>query len=304
MLRYPVILLLIATFITGCQNNQLYTDSRVMLGTILEVKSPDKRAADIVFNEINRIENLLSKYKPGSEVYRLNQRGKLKVSPETFYIIKKSKELSTTTDRAFDITVAPLVDLWGFSDKKYRVPSDQEIKKALKLVGSDKIILHEQDNVIEFSLPGMKIDLGGIAKGYALDCAVKRLKENNIASCLIAAGQVYALGDKLGSPWKIAIKNPRGSVFSGYLEIKNESVATSGDYEQYFEADNIRYSHIMDPRSGYPADSGISSVTVVAPDGLTADALSTAVFVLGKGAEKDLRSAFPGTRIKIQCKTK
>ena len=121
----------------------------------------------------------------------------------------------------------------------------------------------------------MKIDLGGIAKGFALDCAIKKLKEHNINNCLInAGGQVYALGDKLGKPCKIAIKDPRQPGISGTLELNNQSVSTSGDYEQFFLKNGKRYCHIIDPKTGYPADTQIFSVTVIANDGLTADALS------------------------------
>ena len=207
-MRKTAVLLSFALFalLPGCQKQELYKDNRAMMGTFVEVASPSKDAAGIVFAEFEHIENLLSKYKPESEISRLNKAGKLQVSPDTFYIIKKCKEFWQATDGAFDITIGPLVDLWGFTDKKYARPADTKIKGALRLVGSDKIILHDKDNVVEFMLSGIKIDLGGIAKGYALDCAVKKLKENGISSCLInAGGQVYCLGDKSGAPWKIAI---------------------------------------------------------------------------------------------------
>jgi thiamine biosynthesis lipoprotein len=287
---------LLSTALCGCQDKKLYKDTRLVLGTYIEVTSPDKRATKIVFDEISRIEDLLSKYRPESEVSELNRLGKLKVSPETFYIIKKSKEFSEASYGAFDITVAPLMDLWGFTNKEYRVPKDSEIKNTMKLIGSDKIVLNELNSVIEFSVPGMKIDLGGIAKGFAIDCAVKKLREKNISSCLIAGGQVYALGDKFAKPWRVTIKSPRERNLAGYLELKDQSAATSGDYEQYFTKNGKKYSHIMDPRSGYPADSGISSVTVIAQDGLTADALSTAVSVLGKGEGEKLAAG-----LKVKC---
>jgi thiamine biosynthesis lipoprotein len=270
------------------------------MGTFVEVTSPYKEALDIVFKEFQRIENLLSKYNPDSEVSRLNKFGKLRVSPETFYVIKKSQEFYQQTNGAFDITVASLVDLWGFTDKKYTLPDKEDIKKTLEFVGSDKIILHEENNLVEFKTPGMKIDLGAIAKGYALDCAIKKLKENNLKSCLInAGGQISALGDKFGKPWRIAIRDPRTNDFKGYLEVKDKSVATSGDYEQYFVKDNQRYSHIFNPKTGYPADSDVISVTVIAQDGLTADALSTAIFVLGKERGEGLVKKFPDVEIKI-----
>ena len=284
----------------GCQNQKLYKDTQLMLGTFVEVISPHRQAPGIVFIEIKRIENLLSKYNPESEVSKLNKLGNLKVSPETFYIIKKSKEFWQVSDGAFDITVAPLVDLWGFTDKKYSVPEEERIKNVLELVGTDKIIFNIDDNVIKFSVSGMKIDLGAIAKGYAVDCAVKKLKENNIKSCLInAGGQIYALGDKFGLTWKIAVRNPRGKDVIDYLALKDKAVSTSGDYEQYFIKGKKRYAHIFNPKTGYPADSGVISVTVIAQDGITCDALSTAIFVLGKEKGQELAQKFPGVEVRI-----
>jgi FAD:protein FMN transferase len=282
------------------QANRLYRDNRVLMGTFWEVTSPNKQAATIVFSEAGRIEQLLSKYLPSSEVSRLNLSGKLKVSPDTFYIIKKSLEFCALTQGAFDITVGPLVDLWGFTDRKFQVPEAAKIRQTLELVGYDKIILHENNNVVEFRLPGVKIDLGGIAKGYALDCAVRKLKAKHIYSCLInAGGQVYCLGDRFGQSWKIGIQGPRKPEIAGTLELKNKSASTSGDYQQYFEAGGKRYCHIIDPRTGSPAESGITSVTVIADSGLEADALSTAVFVLGKQKAKVLSAGRSNLEIKI-----
>jgi len=293
-------ILILSLLLSGCQNHELYKDNRLMMGTFVEVVSPDKRAAGITFAEIQRIESLLSKYKSDSEVSRLNKLGKLKVSPDTLYVIKKSKEFWKASGGAFDITVAPLVGLWGFTEKKYNVPKDEEIKAVLNLVGSDKIILHDKDNVIEFRIPGIKVDLGAIAKGYAVDCAVIKLKTAGIKSCLInAGGQIYCLGDNYGAPWNVAIKNPRGKTVIGYLKLKDKAVATSGDYEQYFFKNNKRYGHILNPKTGYPADSGILSVTVVAPDGLTSDALATAIFVLGKSKGAVLAGRFADTEVRI-----
>ncbi|MCX5668555.1 MAG: FAD:protein FMN transferase [Candidatus Omnitrophica bacterium] len=282
------------------KTKQLYRDNRLLMGTIWEVTSPNKQAGAIVFSEASRVEQLLSKYIQGSEISQLNRLGKLKVSADTFYIIKKSQEFYHLSQGAFDITVAPLVDLWGFTNQEFQVPSDDQIHAALKLVGSDKIILHEKDNVVEFNVLGTRIDLGAIAKGFALDCAVKKLKENNINSCLInAGGQVYALGDKFGQNWKIAIQGARKSEITGTLKLKNKSASTSGDYQQYFLIGNKRYCHILNPKTGYPAESGIISVTVIADSGLEADALSTAIFILGKEKSKELAAKFSNLEIKI-----
>ena len=321
----------------GCQSPHLYKDIQVMMGTFVEVVSPYKEAPSIVFDEIKRVENLLSKYKEDSDVAKLNKLGELKVSPDTFYVLQKAKEFWQASDGEFDITVGPLMDLWGFTDKKYRLPKKEEIEKTLKVVGFDKIIFNLvvqesikhfpiplrkslkaiadhayggsrqrregdflDDNVVKFKLSGMKIDLGGIAKGYAVDCAVKRLKEHGIKSCLInAGGQIYCLGDKFGKPWNIAVRGPRNKGFWGYLKLKDKAVATSGDYEQYFLKGNKRYSHILNPKTGYPANSGVISVTVIAPNGLTADALTTSIFVLGKDKGSTLAKKFTDVKVEI-----
>jgi thiamine biosynthesis lipoprotein len=279
---------------------KLYHGSRILMGTFWEVTSPQKKAIEVVFAEAARLEQLLSKYIPDSEISKLNHSGKLKVSPETFYVIKKSEELWKKTEGAFDITVAPLVSLWGFSNRDFRIPDDVQIRKALVLVGSDKIILHEKDNVVEFKTSGMQIDLGAVAKGFALDCAVKKLKEDKIDNCLInAGGQVYALGDKFRKPWKVAIRSSDRAEITEAFELKNKSASTSGNYEQFFFKKGRRYGHIIDPHSGYPVDNQINSVTVIADKGLTADALSTAIFVLGKDKAVEILKNFPGTTVKI-----
>ena len=261
-----------------------YQEKRVIMGTFVEVISADRIAHDIIFNELGRVERLLSKYDPQSEVYRLNRSGKLRVSPETFYVISKAKEFCTQTNGAFDITIGPLMDLWGFTSKEYLLPSEAEIRKALRLVGCDKIILRAKDNMIQFKTRGMKIDLGGIAKGYAIDCAVRKLREAKIDSCLInAGGQIYCLGSKSSQPWKVAIRDSRKkNGVAGYLSLKDKAVATSGNYEQSFKGDKKYYGHIFDPKTGYPKESDIHSSTVIADNSLTADCIATAVFVLGK----------------------
>ena len=282
------------------RNEQIYRESRIMMGTTVEIVSQYKEALTIAFVEMQRIEGLLSKYKKNSEVSRLNKLAKLAVSPETFYIVKKAKEFSALSSGAFDVTVGALVDLWGFTDQNFTVPTDDRIKDILNLIGSDKILLHNNENVIEFEFPGMKIDLGAIAKGYAVDCAIKKLKEKGIDSCLInAGGQVYCLGKKFGAPWKVAIRGARGKGLEGFLELTDRSVATSGDYEQYFIKDNKRYAHIFNPKTGYPANSGVIAVTVIAQDGLTSDALATAIFVLGKDKGEKLANKFKGVEVKI-----
>jgi thiamine biosynthesis lipoprotein len=160
--------------------------------------------------------------------------------------------------------------------------------------------LRKSEKVVELSLPGIKVDLGGIAKGYAIDCVVRKLKALGIKNCMInAGGQVYCLGHKSGKPWKIAVQDPRAMTTKGTLELVDAGVSTSGDYEQFFTRGNRSFSHIMNPKTGYPADSGIISVSVVSPSATTADALSTAIFVLGEEKGRLLAAKFPGTVVTI-----
>ncbi len=277
--------------VCGCQARPLHKETRVMMGTIVEVVSPDERAADIAFTEMERIENLLSFYKTNSEISQLNTRGELAVSPETLFVLKRAGEFWQASNGSFDVTVASLVELWGFPDKRYRVPEDNQIKATLDLVGFNKVGI--QGNVVKLAQAGMKIDLGAIAKGYAVDCAVKKLMQVGIKDAIInAGGDTYCLGRKFGRPWRVAIKTPRGRGFSGYLELVDKAVATSGDYERYFFIGNRRYCHIINPKTGRPANSEVNSVTVVADDCLTADALATCAFVLGKAKARDLAKKF------------
>ncbi|MFH1397488.1 MAG: FAD:protein FMN transferase [Candidatus Omnitrophota bacterium] len=292
--------LLSTVLFCGCSSPHLYKENRILLGTFVEVTSPYKEAANTAFEEISRIEKLLSKYDPESEISRLNRSGELAVSDDTLYILKKAEEFWKLTDGIFDVTVGPLMDLWGFSDKKYILPNPEDIQKTLEGVGFDKIIFNNQNNVIKYKTSGVKIDLGGIAKGFAIEMAVKRLKEKGITSCLInAGGQVYCLGDNSGRPWRVGIKNPRKPGIVDYLELKDKAVSTSGDYEQYFIVNGRRFTHIINPETGYPVDAGIISVTVIADDSTIADCLSTSIFVLGKAKGLELAKAIANVQVKV-----
>lgn len=285
------VLCLLSSAFCGCQRQQLYKNSQLMMGTIVEVISPDRKAADIVFREIKRIENLLSFYKDDSEISRLNKQGRLAVSADTLFVVKRAGEFWQATQGAFDITIEPLLKLWGFVDKNFRRPSEEEIKATLGKIGFDKIKI--SDTIIEFAIENMQINLGGIAKGYAVDCAIQKIRQAGIKSALVnAGGDIYCLGDKFGKPWRVMIKNPNQKGKKNYLELIDKAVATSGNYEQYFFADDSRYCHILNPKTGRPADSGVDSVSVIANDCLTADALATSIFVLGKEKSMDLAKRF------------
>ena len=261
------------------------------MGTFVEMISDDPRAAAIAFAEIKRLDNLLSKFNPRSEISQLNQQGKLKVSPDTLEVIKVALEFSKQSEGAFDITVAPLVDIWKPAIKTRMMPKEKIINAAKLLVGSENILIEEKSRTVKFLKKGMQIDLGGIAKGYAVDCAIKKLQQAGIKSCLVnAGGNMYGLGRNGTRPWKVGIRHPRRpNEMIGFILLEDRAIATSGDYEQYFDSGNRRFSHIIDPKTGYPVNNGVVAVTVISSSATIGDALSTAVFVLGK--EKGLRLA-------------
>ncbi len=287
--------------IIGCQGQMpVHRDTQLLMGTYVEVVSQDSRAARIVFDEVKRIEKLLSKYDPDSEVSRLNKTGTVTAGPDLYYLLTRSKEFWFATDGAFDITVGPLMDIWGFTTKNFRQPADDEIRAVLSRVGMNKIIFHPPDNVVEFTVRGSAIDVGGLGKGYAVDCAVGLLRAAGVRSCLInAGGQIYCLGTNAGKPWRVAVRDPRSRTLRGSFGLVDKAVATSGDYEQFFIAGGRRFSHIMDPRTGRPSNSGVISATVIADDGLTADFLATALVVMGKEKGKALLERYPGAEAKV-----
>jgi len=293
--------LLLATLLLGCQQPQLYKRSQLLIGTTIEVTSIDSRAPEIVFARIKEIEKVFSKFDPDSQIYQLNKLGALQVSKEVIDLIKKAKFFNQISEGAFDISVGPLVDIWKQAIKTQKLPAQSQIDKARKLAGMDKITIEEKNSTIRFKRKGMNIDLGAIAKGYAVDVAIEALKKAGIKDALVSAGgDMYCLGTKVGEPWNIGIQHPRKPYeVIGYLKLANKAVATSGDYEQFFILDNKRYSHIIDPKTGYPADKKVISVTVMAPDCLTADALATSIMVLGKEKGGELAKKFKDVEVRI-----
>ena len=242
-------------------------------------------AADLAAAEITRLEKLLDAGAEDSEVGRINAEGKGKLSPDGIALMKEAGLLYEETGGLFDVTVYPVVELWGFISKDYRVPSDGELSKALDLVGMDTIEAFDPESGrLTLGGKGRKIDFGGIAKGYAAERVCTILKEKGIKSALInLGGNVQALGAKPdGSAWRIGIRNPEGGEYLGVVSCKDRAVVTSGGYERYFEQDGKTYHHIIDPRTGYPAESGLVSVTIVTADGLLADGLSTSLFIMGE----------------------
>ena len=233
-------------------------------------------------DEIARLENLLSRTKEDSAVSALN-RGETVENSELAALTANAIAYSDATCGAFDITVSPIVSAWGFTEDAFRVPDDNELSALLPLVGSKGISI---DSGTASLAPGVSIDLGGIAKGYASDRIAALWEENGVESgCAALGGNVYVRGYKSdGSLWRIAVRDPRNAAGAiGVLSLNDAFAVTSGGYERNFTENGITYHHIIDPTTGYPAESGLISVTVVSHEsGTLCDAYSTALFVLGE----------------------
>ena len=243
-----------------------------------------KKALDEAVDEINNIEQLVSTGIDSSEVSQINKNGKGSVSETTGYLIKRSKEIYDSTNGVFDITIYPIMQAWGFPTENYRVPGNKELKKLRGLMGADHVLYDEKKQEVTLNKEGMKIDLGGIAKGYTSSKVMDIFKENGISSAVISlGGNVQTLNGKPdGSDWRVAVENPADTgSYIGVLSIKDKAVITSGGYERYFKQDGKTYHHIIDPANGYPANNGLTSVTIVSDDGTLADGLSTSLFIMG-----------------------
>ena len=262
--------------------------TRTQMGTLVTISAvhPDAEAARMMvadtFDEIERLESLLSRHREGTPVWSLNENGVIRAPPrEVLEVVQKGLDYSALSDGAFDITIAPLLNLYysSFSETG-GAPREERVQRVLALVGSQHVRVSDWE--IAFEKPGMAVTLDGIAKGYIVDRAVEVLRERGATRVLVdAGGDMASAGESLGGDaWRIALQDPRvadGSL--GVLRLRGESVATSGDYMQYFTSD-MSLHHILDPRTG-SSPGHTSGVSVVAPSAMAADALSTTALVLG-----------------------
>ncbi|MFW6035281.1 MAG: FAD:protein FMN transferase [Halothermotrichaceae bacterium] len=260
------------------------------MNTLIKMKAYGENAEEVVdksFARLNEIEDEMSKTVKSSDIYKINQNPQqfIKVDNDTFTVIKKALEYAELTDGKFDPTIGSLVDLWGIGTEKARVPSEEEIIKTKKLVNYQWVRLDKNEKSVKILKPGMKLDLGAIAKGYAADEVRNIIQGYNIDSAYISlGGNVSVVGNKPdGSNWNVGIQDPRlnkaGAMAS--IGVKNKTIVTSGNYERYFKENGNIYHHIINPISGYPARSDVIGVTIVTLDSFDADALSTSVFILG-----------------------
>jgi thiamine biosynthesis lipoprotein len=291
MLRAALLALLSLFAVPAAQAEWLYREAAIM-GTrcTVELWSTDRAAGnaaiDAVFEEFRRIDRLMSTYKPGSEISAVNARAAqapVKVSKEFYDLIAQSIEYSKLTRGAFDITYASVGYLYDYREQVH--PDEARIAAALPGINWRHIELLPARTAIRFRRPGVRIDLGGIGKGYAVDRGIAVLRARGIERAMVnAGGDTRIIGDRFGRPWMVGIRNPddEGKV-ALRLPLEDAAISTSGDYERYFEEDGVRYHHILDPKTGKSARK-VRSVTVITDTATRSDALTKSVFIMGAEA--------------------
>ena len=259
------------------------------------------RAVEDAFDEVDRIDRLMSHYKADSPLSRVNREAAshpVTVEPELFDFLAESMRYNNDSDGAFDITVGPLMKAWGFFRGEGRMPSSDELAAARRHVGRAHVILDPVEKTVRFDEPGVELDLGGIAKGYAVDRVVSLLKRRQIAAALVSSGgsTIYGFGAPPGrKAWDVAIQDPIDSRKTALtVTLKDRALSVAGRSEKSFESGGVRYSHIMDPRTGWPVQ-GVLTVAVLTSSGTAGDALDDALFVMGAERSRAYLKTLPGT---------
>lgn len=295
-------LLPVCFFLAGCTEPPL-AQTEFVLGTVCSVNLYNRGSAKIyneVFSRFREIENLMSATMPDTDVDRINNNAGIEpvsVHQEVIEVLEMALYYAELSNGAFDPTIGPLVKLWGIGSENPRIPEAAEIQEALSLVNWRDLLIDREAGTVFLRRPGMALDLGAIAKGYATDEAAQIIKKARIPGAIIdLGGNVFAYGKKDKSQgnrtvtWRIGVQNPmdtRGT-YIGILEVENKSIVTSGVYERYAEINGNRYHHILSTEKGYPVDNNLLSVTIIAGSSINADALSTTVFILGYEKGKEL----------------
>lgn len=279
--------------------NKAYEADTFAMGTVItqKVYGPNgQAAADEAVTKIEQLDKLLTFNDAQGDVYKLNQNAGIKgtqLNPETIRIVEKAQQVSALSGGAFDITVGPLVKAWGIGTDAQHIPSQQELDKLLPLVNYQDVKI--DNDIVTIRRPGQMVDLGGIAKGYAGDAVLEIYKNHDIDSAFInLGGNVVTLGNRPdGGPWRVGIRNPRPAGTEpgqdlGVVKVTDKAVVTAGDDQRFFVENGQRYHHILNPATGYPARSDLMSVTLIADSSLDADALDTAIFVLGMNRGEEI----------------
>jgi thiamine biosynthesis lipoprotein len=293
----------------GAREDRRATMSKVSIqamATTIDVSAPNEdvaEAADVVRGVFTSVDARMSEWKessPLSEVNRSAGRAPVPVPGDLRALLARSIQIAERTEGAFDPTWAALWGLWDFRAAQPEIPSEANIAERVALVNYRELTVNDDEGTVALSRPGMKVGLGGIAKGYALDRATDELRARGIRTFMIQSGGQVMVGDpRPDRPWRLGVRDPRGDAGTLFaaVELDNTSLSTSGDYESYFVRDGQRYHHILDPETGWPSRGGLCSVTVVSPDATLADALSTAMMVMGPERSLQLAEATPDVEV-------
>lgn len=315
-------LCLLSFVLIGCTNNETapktpLTKSNYMLGTYITISlydNQDNKIIDEAFERIRDVENKMSiNTEEPSQITRLNEASgsnSVELTEDTFHVLERGLYYSKLSGGKFDITIGPIVKLWNIGTEYAAVPDNEILKEKLKLVDYNKLSLNRENLTAKLEMEGMIVDLGAIAKGYAADEVASILRKNGVKHAIInLGGNILVIGSNInGAPWKIGIQDPYDTrnEYLGIVEVVDKTVVTSGIYERYLEVDGKRYHHILDPATGYPADNGLASVSIITSKSIDGDGLSTSTFLLGleKGLElientEDAEAIFVTTDKKI-----
>ena len=261
------------------ESSELYAMDTVM--SLTAYGSHAREALDSASAEIQRLDKLFSISSETGDIYRVNRDGEGDLSEDTRSLLASALEYGKDTNGIFDCTIEPVMEAWGFTTKNYRIPSDSELAELLSHVDASTVTLSGN----HVTLPeDVKLDLGGIAKGFTSARVMEVFKNSGVTSGIISlGGNVQTLGTKPDEKlWRVGIQDPNDlNAMFAVVEVSDEAVITSGAYQRYFEENGVHYHHIIDPRTGYPAENGLTSVTIISPDGTLADALSTSLFIMG-----------------------
>lgn len=271
--------------------------SGILMDTFINIKfwgRDSKKVSEISWQELEKLDRKLSRFNPKSEIYKINENSGnwVEVSEEVEDILRKAKYYAQISDGLFDPTIGPLMKLWGFYNGELHIPTEKELKKALEKVNWKDLEISNRK--VRLRKKGMSIDLGGIAKGYAVQRLIDISKNFDLERVYLdIGGTIGVYGKPLnGDYWEVGIRHPRRNGILGKVKVKKGVVATSGDYERFFIKNGKRYPHIINPKNGFPS-SDMMSVTVISEDGTSADALSTLFFVLGEKGKEFWKNKFP-----------
>jgi thiamine biosynthesis lipoprotein len=289
-----------------------FEESRISMACTytIAVYGPDAKQLPLIsaaaLDEVDRIDDLMSNYKPDSPLSRINREaasGPVVVEPELFRFLQRCVQYSQQSDGAFDITVGPLMKSWGFFRGEGRIPWFFELWSVLRKIGYQHLILDEKRRTVQFGRSGMELDLGGIAKGYAVDRVVELLKEYKTERALVSAGgsTLYGMGTPPdGGGWPVKLRDPMfphdATKSPSTVLLKNQALSVSGNYEKFFKVRGVTYSHIMDPRTGRPVENMLS-VAVISQNGTDGDALDNMFYVQGVERGKALLPLYPGVEV-------